>query len=221
MDEAPGQDLPVQANLRGPPGGPPSDYVAPPDGVSVAQLATIAHEYIHGSKSVDAIAVQTGLSTRDVRGAIRRYGYDKRKAEIISQIQQEELAAYSKFLLDNRVTAAEQHLRISTDLNKAVAKIIEEAGKLSTEELESRIKPLKAVAGMYKTLAEALSASSTVGARAVSLGTLADQTGALALAGSSGKKPLVSLSFNVVAPGQQAAPRPAEAMDAEFTQEPT
>ena len=212
--------------LAQPPGGAVVPFVEPPEAISAEQLAVISREYIHGSKRVDSIAVDLGLSTRDVRQAIRRYGFDKRKAEIVAQVQQEELAAYSKFLLDNRVSAAEQHLRISNSINRAVEAIVDKAGTLTPEELAENLKPLKDAASLFRSLSETLAASSGVGARAVSLSGLADvQGGGLALAAASGKRPLVSLSFNVAqAPPAPPAPIPVqsqpESIDAEFEEVP-
>jgi hypothetical protein len=209
MDES--DDLPVPVPSGPPPGGNLPAYVEPAEGLSAGAMGRLSHDYIHTNKRVEDIALSLGASTRDVRSAIKRYGLDKRKAEIIQQVQQEELAAYGKFLLDNRVPTAQRHLEISNQLNEAVGKILNAAADKTPEELAAVVKPLRDVASLYRSLSETLSASSGVGARAVSLsGLTAEQAGGLQLAQAAGKRPLVSLSFNV-----QQAPRQQETMDAE------
>lgn len=195
-------DQPV-ALVIDPPGGVAPTLPEPVDGIGADTLAKISHEYIHTDKKVDSIAIDLGLSTKEVRTAIKRFGLDKKKSEIIQQVQQEELAAYSKFLLDHRVDTAAQHLRISNQINDAVESVLKTAAEKTPEELAACVKPLKDVASLFRSLSETLSASSGVGARAVALTGLAgDQGGGLTLANVGGKKPLVSLSFNVSAPDQ-------------------
>lgn len=204
VDDDPPEPRPLPVQVTPPPGGAVAkmDIV---DGVSAELLGKIAHDYVHTSKTVDGIAMDYGLSTKEVRKAIKHYGLDKQKNDIIQQMVQEELSAYSKFLLDNRVSTAEQHLKISNQLNSAVEKILTEAGDKTTEELKDSVKSMKEIASLYRSLSETLSAASGVGARAVGLtGLLPDSGGGLVLAGQAGKKPLVSLSFNVSAPPQQA-----------------
>jgi hypothetical protein len=189
------------------------EYIEPPEGLSPEAFRTLAHDYIHTGKRVDDLAVELGVSTRDIRTAIRKYGLDKRKSEVISQIQHEELAAYSKFLLDNRVSTAEQHLRISNQLNGAVENLLQATHGKTPEQLSESIKDLKAIASLYRSLGETFAAASGVGARAVSLsGLTSDQSTGFALAATAGKSPLVSMSFNVQAP--TVAPR-QETMEAE------
>ena len=82
-------------------------------------------------------------------------------------------------------------------------------------ELAANLKTLKDIAGLYRSLSETLSASAGVGARAVALsGLTAEQGAGLALSSVSGKKPLVSLSFNVSAPAPRE--RQAEVLEAEL-----
>ena len=187
-----------------PPGGSPMPYVEPPDGVSAELLGKIAHDYIHTDKKVDSIAVDYGLTTRDVRSAIKRYGLDKRKAAIIQQQQQEELAAYSKFLLDNRVNTAEQHLRISSRINDAVENLLAATKDKTPDEIAKMAKPLKDVASLFRSLSETLSAASGVGARAVALTGLPTMDGPVAVAG--GKKSLVNFNFTVMPQGNEMKP---------------
>ena len=221
MDEAPWsepEETPELLPAPRPPGGAPAPYVEPPDAMSAETVGKIMHAYVHTDRSVSDISVDLGLSTRDVRTAIRRYGMDKKKAEVITQMQQEELAAYQKFLLENRVSTAEEHRRISQKINKAAEAIVDKAATMPADELLENVKQLKAVAGLFKSLSETLSNSSTVGARAVALGGLStDQAGGFPLAAVAGKKPLVSLSFNVAAP--QPRPQQPEAVEAEYTEE--
>lgn len=208
-------DAPVELAERPPPGGPPAQYIEPADSMSAETIERISRAYVHTDSSVDDIAVTLGLTSRDVRRAIKRYGLDKRKAEIIAQVQQEELAAYSKFLLEHRVSTAEEHRRISQKINQAAEKLVDEATKLPPDELHAAIKQLKEAASLFRSLSETLSASSAVGARAVSLSGLTEAQGGLALSAATGKKPLVSLSFNVVqTPGRDA--KPADVMEGEI-----
>lgn len=212
MDDA--DQLPVPVPQGDPPGGRVVEFVPPPDGLSVEALGKLAHDYVHTNKRVEDIAVELAVSTRDVRAAIKRYGFDRKKDEIIRQVQQEELAAYSKFLLDNRVSTAERHLQISNQLNDAVKMVLDAAAGKSPEELALAVKPLKDIASLYRSLSETLAASSGVGARAVSLsGLTADQAGGLALAQATGKRPLVSLSFNVQQAPRADVPLEAEVID--------
>ena len=171
-------------------------YVDPLDGVNPNQLRQIAHDYLNTGMKVDSIAISLGLSTRDVRNAIKIYGLDKQKEEIIRQVQQEELAAYSKFLLDNRVSTAEQHLRISNQLNTAVENVMKATEGKTMEELASNVKPLRDVAALFRSLGETLAAASGVGARAVALSGLTDAQSAAAPVGG-GKQPLVHFNFTV------------------------
>ena len=211
------QDLP--ALLQTAPGGPPAPFIEPIDAMSASTVAKISEAYLNTEQSTDSIAVTLGLSTREVRNAIKRYGLDKKKAEIIAQVQQEELSKYSKFLLDHRVETAEEHRRISAKINKAAESLVDRAAGMNPDELHDAVKQLKDVASLYRSLSETLSASSAVGARAVSLsGLTAEQSGGFAFAAAAGKKPLVSLSFNVAAPVPQA-PR-EDAMEAEIIEEP-
>lgn len=211
------EDLPVHVPGGPPPGGLPAPYVEPEDALSADTVGKISHAYVHTDARVDDIAVQLGLTSREVRRTIKRYGLDKRKADIIAQVQQEELAAYSRFLLDHRVDTAEEHLRISQKLNLAAEKLVDRAAGLDGDALTESLKELKGVASLYRSLSETLSASTAVGARAVALnGLTADQAGGLALAGAAGKKPLVSLSFNVSAPAAPA--RQADVMEAEVVE---
>ena len=214
-------ERPVPIPTSPPPGGAhPVPYKEPQDGVSAEALRKLAHYYLNTDAKVDDIAVDLGLTTRDVRGAIKRYGLDKQKHEIITQVQQEELAAYSKVLLDNRVTTAEQHLRISNQLNSAVEKVLSAAEGKTVDEIQEMIKPLKNLASLYRSLSETFSASSGVGARAVSLsGLTAEQAGGLVLAGAKGKQPLVSMSFQVSQSPSAQAPQQPEPIEAEFTEE--
>ena len=206
--------------LMGPaPGGPapapmPVSLPAPLDAMSAETVQAITHDYVHTNKSVNSIATDLGITTQEVRQAIKRYGIDKKKSEVIHQVQQEELAAYSKFLLDHRVTTAEQHLRVSNQITGLVEEVAKKAQGKSIEELEPLLKQLKGVSAMLKTLSEALAASTGVGARAVALSGLTAEQGGLALAGTAGKKPLVSLNFNVSPPAERPA---AQVMDAEVT----
>ena len=205
---------PVQTDIP-PPGGLPAPYTPPPDAMSAEMVGALIHDYVHTDSTVDGIAVKHGLTTREVRTAIKRYGLDKKKSDIIAQVQQEELAAYSKFLLDNRVDTAKQHLAISNKLNKAVDNILSAADGKTPAQLAADLKTLKDIAGLYRSLSETLSASAGVGARAVALsGLTAEQGAGLALSSVSGKKPLVSLSFNVSAPAPRE--RQAEVLEAEL-----
>ena len=207
-------DLPVPIPLLPPPGGPKAEMVDPPDSMSAETVAKITHSYVHTDQSVDSIAIGLGITTREVRHTIKKYGIDRQKADVIQQLQQEELAAYSKFLRDNRVSTAEQHLRISNQINEAVEKVVKSANEMPADELQTKVKALKDVAGLFRSLAETLSASSTVGARAVALsGLQAGENGGLALATQRGKTPLVSLSFQVAPPA--SAERPAEVLEAQ------
>jgi DNA-binding transcriptional MerR regulator len=206
--------LPGPAN----PPGAVQPYVEPVDGLTPDMVKRLTHDYLDSTKKVDDIAMDLGVSTKEVRSAIKKYGLDQRKHEIITQVQQEELAAYSQFLLDKRVDTAKQHLEISEKLNAAVNSILKEVADKPPEQLtESIIKPLKSLAGLYRSLGETLSSSSTVGARAVALTGLADSAGGLQLVGTAGKRPLVSMSFNV----QQApaAPPVCEVLEAEIIPE--
>ena len=219
----PSVELPVPIPTGPPPGGALPEYVPPPDGIPVEALDKLAHDYIHTNKRVDDIALELAVSTRDVRSAIKRYGLDRRKAEIIRQVQQEELAAYQQFLLEHRVDTAEEHRRISQKVNKAAEALLDKATAMPAAELLENVKQLKAVAGLFKSLSETLANSTGVGARAVALsGLTAEQSGGLSLVGAAGKKPLVALSFTVQAPDRPAPPaaqRLPETIDAEFTQE--
>ena len=207
-------DLPVPYSESSP-GGKPVPYVEPPDAMTPENLRRISEAYLNTDSSLDGLAVDLGLSTRDVRMAIRKYGLDKKKAEIIATVQQEELSKYAKFLLDHRVETAEEHRRISAKINKAAESLIDRAADLPPEELHAAIKQLKDAASLYRSLSETLSASSAVGARAVSLsGLTSEQAGGFAFAqGAAGKKPLVSLSFHVAAPAEE----PPKFIEAEFT----
>jgi hypothetical protein len=176
-------------------------YADPLDGVNPNQLRQIAHDYLNTGLKVDSIAINLGLTTRDVRNAIKTYGLDKKKDEIIRQIQSEELAAYSKFLLDNRVSTAEQHLRISNQLNTAVENVMKATEGKTMEELAKNVKPLRDVAALFRSLGETLAAASGVGARAVALSGLTDaQSGGFFAQGPAGKQPLVTLNFAVQQP---------------------
>lgn len=209
-------EKPVPVTFSPPPGGVPQPFVEPPECLSVELIGKLTHDYLHTSKSVDEMAMEHGLTSKTIRTAIRRYGLDKQKGAIIRQLQQEELAAYSKFLLDNRVSTAEQHLRISGQINSAIEGLMKRASDMSAQELEDSVKKLKDVAGLYRSLAETLSAASLVGARSVALSGLTSEQ--VSGPPSGAKTPLVSLSFSVTqAPSPQATPR-GETLDAEFTE---
>ena len=203
----------VAVPMTPPPGGALPVLPDPPDGVSAEAIRVITAGYVDGSKKVDDIAMDVGLPTRVVRSVIKSYGLDRRKQEIIAQVQQEELAAYSQFLLDHRVDTAKTHLEISEKLNKAVTRMLDHAGSMTPEELESRVKSLKAVAALYKSLAETFMMSSGVGAKAVSLSGL-DLAQVAPFAAASGKPSLVQNSFTVVIPPGTPINKPP-AMEAE------
>lgn len=200
-----GAPNPISVPAVIPPGGALPAQPEPLDGVSAQAIRRITADYVDGSKKVDDIAMDLGLTTREVRMVIKTYGLEQRKRDIIAQVQQEELAAYSKFLLDNRVDTAKTHLSISNKLNKAVNSVLDHAVAMSPDELEAKVKSLKSIASLYKSLAETFMLSSGVGAKAVSLSGL--DLAQVAPAAAGGRPPLVQNNFTVVVPpGEKRAP---------------
>ena len=111
--EAPERPVPIPTSP--PPGGArPVPYKEPQDGVSAEALRKLTHYYLNTDAKVDDIAIDLGLTTRDVRGAIKRYGLDKQKHEIITQVQQEELAAVSSAARKSQIRGMDRSERIRT-----------------------------------------------------------------------------------------------------------